>query len=106
MASLEDMWARFSLTEEEKGGAKVPKEEEEVVHYLAGHFHMKRVLNVEAVAHTFKPLWRTSDELKIRDAGDDILLFKFEGVLDLEQVLEFKPWSYDKQLVAFEHVVD
>nr|POE98088.1 hypothetical protein CFP56_55187 [Quercus suber] len=84
MASLEDMWARFSLTEEEKGGAEVPKEEEKVIHCLAGQFYTKRVLNVEAIAHTFKTLWRTSGELKIRDARDDILLFEFEDVLDLE----------------------
>ncbi|KAL0012397.1 hypothetical protein SO802_007505 [Lithocarpus litseifolius] len=106
MASLEEMWARFSLTEEEEGGAEVPKEEEEIVHRLAGRFYTKRVLNVEAVARTFKPLWRTAGELKIRDIGEHILLFEFEDVLDLERVLEFEPWSYDKHLVAFERVFD
>ena len=106
MASLDEMWARFSLTEEEEGGAEVPKEEEESVYCLVGRFCTKRVLNVDAVAHTFKPLWRTADELKIRDIGEHILLFEFENVLDLERVLEFEPWSYDKHLVAFECVFD
>ena len=106
MASLDEMWARFSLTEEEEGGAKVPKDVEESIYLLAGQFYTKRVLSVDAVARTFKPLWRTAGEFKIRDIGKHILLFEFEDALDLERVMEFEPWSYDKHLVAFECVLD
>ena len=106
MAGLDEMWARFSLTEEEEGGAEVPKDVEVSIHRLAGRFYTKRVLNVDAVARTFKPLWRTVGELKIRDIGEHILLFEFEDILDLERVMEFEPWSYDKHLVAFERVID
>ena len=60
MASLDEMWAHFSLTEEEEGGAEVPKEEEESVYCLVGRFYTKRVLNVDAVARTFKPLWENN----------------------------------------------
>ena len=85
MASLDEIWARFSLTEEEEGGAEVPKDAEESVYRLAGRFYTKRVLNVDAVARTFKPLWRTTGELKIRDIGEHILLFEFKDVLDLSE---------------------
>ncbi|KAK9991073.1 hypothetical protein SO802_026058 [Lithocarpus litseifolius] len=40
------------------------------------------------------------------DVEGNILLFEFENVLDLERVLEFEPWSYNKHLVAFEWAVD
>lgn len=50
MAALEDMWARLSLTEEEEGGAKVPRQDDKVFTRLAGKFFTKRVLNVDAVA--------------------------------------------------------
>ena len=106
MAALDEMWARFSLTEEEEGGVEVPKDVEESIHRLAGRFYTKRVLNVDAVARTFKPLSRTVGELKSRDIGEHILLFEFKDVLDLERVMEFEPWSYDKHLVAFERVID
>lgn len=56
---------------------------------------------MEAVTCTFKPLWKLSGELKIQDVGENILLFEFEDNLDLERVLEFEPWSYDKSLVIF-----
>ena len=102
MAGLEEMWARFSLLEEEERGADVDGQEEAIIHRLAGKFFTKRVLNVDAVAHTFKPLWRPRGELKIRDMGDNILLFEFEDYLDLERVLELEPWSYDKHLVVLQ----
>ena len=106
MAGLEDMWSRFSLTEEEEGGADVPRQGGNVIHRLAGKFFTKRVVNAEAVARTFKPLWKLIGELKIRDVGGNVLLFEFGDALDLERVLEFEPWSYDKHLVAFERAVD
>ncbi|XP_075654868.1 uncharacterized protein LOC142625044 [Castanea sativa] len=37
--------------------------------------------------------------------GDNILLFEFEDCLDLECVLEFEPWSYDKHLVVFQRTL-
>ena len=58
---------------------------------LAGRFYTKQVFNVDAVARTFKPLWRTVGELKIRDIGEHILLFEFKDALDLERVMEFEP---------------
>ena len=106
MAGLEELWSRFSLTEEEEGGAEVGRQDEAVVHRLVGKFLTKRVLNVEAVACTFKPLWKPVGELKIRDIGDDILLFEFEDALDQERVLEYESWSYDKSLVVFKKAID
>ena len=72
-----------------------------MIHRLAGRFFIKRVVNVDAIARTFK-LWEPIGELKIRDVGKNILLFEFEDVLDLKRVLDFEPWSYDKNLVAFQ----
>ena len=76
-----------------------------MIHRLAGRFFIKRVVNMDAIARTFK-LWEPIGELKIRDVGENILLFEFEDVLDLERVLKFEPWSYDKNLVAFQRVED
>ena len=77
-----------------------------MVHHLAGKFFTKRVLNVDAVARTFKPLWKLVGELKIRDSGDNVLAFEFDNIIDLKRVLEYEPWSYDKSLIAFQRVND
>ena len=83
MAGLDELWSWFSLTEEEEGGAEVTHKVEAMIHWLVGKFFMKRVLNVDAVARTFKPLWKPNGKLKIWDIGDSILLFEFEDALDL-----------------------
>ena len=102
MVGLDDLWSRFSLIEEEEGGAEVPRQVEEVVHQLASRFSTKKILNVDAVACTFKSLWKPIGEYMIRDIRENILAFEFKDSLDLEQVLEFKPWSYDKHIVALQ----
>lgn len=104
MEGLENMWFRFSLNEEEECGAEVPQDDEKEINRLAGRFFTKRVLNVEALGSTFKPLWKLKVEVKIRDLGDNILVFDFEEGLDLERVLELEPWLNDKHMVAFERV--
>ena len=106
MAGLNEMWAKFSLSEEEERGAEVSQQKELLVHRLAGKFLTKRVLNVDVVARMFKPLWKPIGELKIRDIGDNILLFEFDDALDLERVLEYEPWSFDRNLVVFQRTVD
>nr|POE66594.1 hypothetical protein CFP56_32803 [Quercus suber] len=106
MVGLDEMWARFLLSEVEDGGAEVTSQKEISIHQLAGKFLTKRVLNVEAITRTFKPLWKHTGELKIRDVWKNILLFEFEDNLDLERVLEFEPWSYDKSLVIFQKAFD
>ena len=65
MAGLEELWSRFSLTEDEEGEAEVAHLEEVEVHRLAGKFFTKRTLNADVVACTFKPLWKPAGELKI-----------------------------------------
>ena len=106
MAGLDEMWARFSLLEEEERGVEVSQQRALIVHRLVSKFLTKLVLNVDAMARTFKSLWKLIGELKIRDVGDNIPLFEFEDILDLERVLEFEPWSYDKHLVVFQKAID
>ena len=106
MANIEDLWARFSLTEEEEQGANVPRKKDVAIVRLAAKIFTKRVVNAEAVGRTFKPLWKPIGEMKIRDIRGNILLFEFDDAMDLERVLEFEPWSYDKSIVVLQRAVD
>ncbi|KAK9985626.1 hypothetical protein SO802_030577 [Lithocarpus litseifolius] len=102
MASLDDMWSQFTLSEEEVHEADVPSNKESSIHRLVGKFLTKRIINAKAVARTFKPMWKPVGELKIWDVDGNILVFEFDEALDLERVLEFEPWSYDKSLLIFQ----
>ena len=64
------------------------------------------MVNAKVVGQTFKPLWKPIGEMKSRDIGGNILLFEFDDAMDLERVLEFEPWSYDKSIVDLRRVVD
>ena len=104
MESLEGLWKKLSLLDKEEAGIACPKKTEPDSFTLAAKFLTKRVVNVESVACTFRPLWRLEKDVQIKDMGDNILLFNFEDECDLGRVLEHEPWTYDKRLVVFEKV--
>ncbi|XP_030931069.1 uncharacterized protein At4g02000-like [Quercus lobata] len=104
MDSLEGLWKKLSLLDEEEVGIACPKKTEQESFTLAAKFLTKRVVNVESVARTFRPLWRSEKDVQIKDMGDNILFFNFEDECDLGRVLEHEPWTYDKHLVVFEKV--
>nr|XP_023917378.1 uncharacterized protein At4g02000-like [Quercus suber]POF04428.1 uncharacterized protein CFP56_32041 [Quercus suber] len=69
---------------------------------IAAKFFTKRALNIEAVARTFRPLWRTKASFHITNVGDNILLFTFDLEVDAVKVLLGEPWSYDRHLVVLQ----
>ena len=77
---------------------KGPKEE----FSLVARFLTSRALNINAVARTFSPLWRSQNGFQIRNLGDHKLLFIFDNKPDVERILQNEPWSFDKHLVVFQ----
>ena len=61
---------------------------------------------MEAVTQTFKPLWKANAGFLARDLGNNLMLFTFEDDADLDRVLLYEPWSFDKSLVAFQRAED
>jgi hypothetical protein len=106
MDEINNMWKRLSLNEIEGDRFNLGSSTQAVSYSLAMKFYTRRVINIEAVIRTFKPLWRTEKGFLARDMGDNILLFEFEDGADMERVLFSEPWSYDKYLVAFRKVVE
>lgn len=104
MDSLEGLWRKLKLSDEEESGVNYEENHSQPCRLLAAKFLTKRLVNIESIARTFKPLWRTQNEFKIKDMGDNKLFFVFKGVCDLERVLEHEPWTYDKHLVISERV--
>lgn len=104
MDSLEGLWRKLKLSDAEEFGVNYEENHSQPCRLLAAKFLTKRLVNIESIARTFKPLWRTQNEFKIKDMGDNKLFFVFKGVCDLERVLEHEPWTYDKHLVISERV--
>ena len=104
MESLSTLWESFSLTESEGSTFHVDDGGLEGKFLLAARFFTGRVLNIEAIAHTFKILWHTKKGFEARDMGDHCVLFVFSEQSDVDRVLAGEPWSFDKNLVALKRM--
>jgi hypothetical protein len=104
MEDMSGMWENFHLNDREEVSFEFGPEEEIEQFYLAARFMTSRVLNIESVVRTFKPLWQAAHGFTARDMGNNMLVFAFEDISDLERVLQSEPWSYEKHLVSFQRV--
>lgn len=97
-------WNRFSLTEDEGARVNLDDNQKEVnkEYILAARFLTRRVLNVEAIGRTFRPLWKAHNGFQIRVVGSHTILFVFEVESDAERVLVMEPWTFDKHLVLLQ----
>lgn len=69
---------------------------------LAAKFLTKRALNIDAIAKTFAPLWRSTNGFKIKKEGDHVVLFTFDDKNEMEKILAVEPWSFDKRLMVLQ----
>ena len=66
--------------------------------FVAAKFYIGRVLNMKAIARTFKLLWRTRKGFEVRDMGNHGVLFVFLDRADVDHVIQGEPWSFDNTL--------
>ena len=90
----------MSLTEKEGLGLCLKSEQAVNEFGIVAKFLTKRPLNLEAIATTFSPLWRSKAGFKVRNIGDHVTLFSFENNSDVERILSAEPWSFDKHIMV------
>ncbi|XP_050242446.1 uncharacterized protein LOC126691441 [Quercus robur] len=59
---------------------------------------------MEAIARTFKSVWRTKRGFEVKDVGNRVVLFVFEDSVDAERIIMGESWSYDKFLVSLQRL--
>ena len=69
---------------------------------IVAKFFTPRILNVEAVARAFTPIWWSKNGFQIQNLEDHRLLFIFDNKSDVDRVLHDEPWSYDKHVVLLQ----
>ena len=100
MEELKLRWKKLSLSEAEGKKHDLSKEKKTAKYVLAAKFFTRRSINVEAMARTFRPLWRTKRNFEVSMAGDNVVLIAFEWEVDVEKVIEGEPWVFDRHLVV------
>ena len=102
MEELSSRWKKLTLLNSEENWIALRANRKKRDFVLVGKFFTRRTLNVEAIAKTFRPLWRTKGGFNVIVGGDNILLFAFELEVDTERVFQGEPWAFDIHLVLFE----
>uniref|UniRef100_A0A2N9IPV8 Reverse transcriptase domain-containing protein n=1 Tax=Fagus sylvatica TaxID=28930 RepID=A0A2N9IPV8_FAGSY len=94
----------FSLSRSEARGVPLTSRRTNQGGTIAAKFLTRRRINIEAVAKTFRPLWRADKGFTIRDMGENKAIFTFKDIIDVERVIQNGPWAYDRSLVVCKRV--
>ena len=100
---LQEMWSRFSLTEEEGKMATVTNavvraKEEKVRHGLVGKLLNRKPVNREAFKSFIKQMWKIEKGFSILEVSDDVFLFNFPNDFEWKKVMKTGPWNFDRAL--------
>ncbi|XP_065638603.1 uncharacterized protein LOC136071356 [Quercus suber] len=102
MEDLTRQWTGLSLSNREEPKFRLNNDLATPEFFLAAKFFTKRALNPDAIAATFKPLWRAKNGFKIKNLGNHFVLFTFDNKNTIENILANEPWSFDKHLVGLQ----
>lgn len=79
MEDITQSWSRLSLTDREGPGCNLTSEDKSKDHSIIAKFLTKRALNMDVIARTFNPLWRSRNGFQIKTLGNHIILFTFDN---------------------------
>ncbi|XP_074337126.1 uncharacterized protein LOC141674299 [Apium graveolens] len=101
--SLEEMYSRITLEDEDEGGVDIGGEEgvvEAQKFILIGRFLTEKIVNFNAMQNMMASLWRPKEGMEVHDLGGFRYSFVFYHVLDLQRVLEGGPWSFEQSTLV------
>ena len=61
---------------------------------------------MEVVARTFKQLWKTNKGFKFWNQGNNLVLFVFNNLAEVDKILKSQPWSFDKHLIVMQRYMN
>jgi len=100
MEDLTKHWSSLSLLELEGPGLSLRSDQAITEHGIVARFLTKHPLNIEAIANTFTPLWRSKSGFKIKNIGNHLILFSFDSKSEVERILSAEPWIFDKHIMV------
>ena len=102
MEEITRSWNNLSLDEREGSRIMLKNTLRLSEFILAAKFLTRRALSMDAVARTFRQLWRLTAGFKIRNMNDHVVLFVFNNQGDIDRILRSEPWCFDKYLMVFQ----
>lgn len=101
---MEELWKKFSLSEEEIGvlsvnSQDVAQSKKQAQFSLSFRLQTNKDFNKEAFKSTLQQLWRGRNRVTIKEVGSNLFLAIFVTKEHMNDVLDKSPWSFDKRLV-------
>ena len=96
-------WCNLSLSEKEQMGFILPEDHRKGEFVIVAKFLTSHFLQMEAVARTFKQLWRRGNAFRVFNQGNNIVLFVFDNLMEVDMILKSQPWCFDKHLILMQH---
>jgi len=101
---MEELWKKFSLSEEEKGVLSidyqdVERSKEHAQFSLLFRLQTNKEFNKEAFKSTFQQLWKGSQHVTIKKVRNNLFLAVFVTEKHKMDILDRSPWSFNKRLV-------
>ena len=108
---MEELWKKFSLSEEEKGVLSVDYQDVERLKEHAQFSVLFRLqtnkeFNKEAFKSTLQQLWKGPHRVIIKEVGNNLFLAVFVTEEHMMDVLDRSTWSFDKRLVLLKQFED
>ena len=72
MEDIASRWKKLSLSDMKGKNVDLSKEKKRLEFVLAAKFLTRRSINIEVVARTFRPIWRTRRNFEVSAAGDNV----------------------------------
>lgn len=88
MEQITESWSNMSLSEKEQIEFIIPEDHRKGEFTIAAKFLTSCFLQMEAVARTFKQLWRTEGGFKIRNQGNNLVLIVFNSLAEVDKILK------------------
>ena len=102
MEQLTMSWNNLSLSDKERSGFVLLEDHRRGEFFIVAKFFTSQFLQMEAVASTFRQLWRTTNGFRVRNQGNNIVLFVFDNLADVDKILKSQPWSFDRHLIVMQ----
>ncbi|XP_050217876.1 uncharacterized protein LOC126668737 [Mercurialis annua] len=107
---LENLWRKFSLTDEEQDIVELGEHGTGGVHAekfkrcIVGRLLPGKPINVKALHSAMTGAWKINGNFDISDIGKGVFVCEFKNHRDKVKVLREAPWHYDRQLVILSEV--
>ena len=102
MEDLTVQWKGLSLSHREGPKFRLNSDLASAEYTIAAKFLTKRALNTDAIAATFKPLWRSKNGFRVKNLGNHVVLFIFDNEEEVDTIMANEPWSFDKHLMVLQ----